>query len=125
LALVTGRRWAAGVLRTPEDIAPPAVVARALALQREWQGMAEPGVAQLLRDPRLLEAHKAMLPPPRRPHLDPIDVTLLSARTKVDEAEALDAALAELAKPELAAALGDAVALERLAALASSADRRG
>jgi membrane glycosyltransferase len=125
LALVTGRRWAAGVLRTPEDIAPPAVVARALALQREWQGMAEPGVAQLLRDPRLLEAHKAMLPPPRRPHLDPIDVTLLSARTKVDEAEALDAALAELAKPELAAALGDAVALERLAALASSADGRG
>jgi membrane glycosyltransferase len=125
LALLTGRHWAGGVLRTPEDIAPPAVVARALALQREWQGMAEPGVAQLLRDPRLLEAHKAMLPPPRRPHLDPIDVTLLSARTKVDEAEALDAALAELAKPELAAALGDAVALERLAALASSADRRG
>ncbi len=65
-----------------------------------------------------------MLPPPRRPRLDPIDVTLLSARTKIDEAETLTAALAGLAMTELAAALGDAVALERLAALASSTDRR-
>ncbi|HET6196706.1 MAG TPA: glucans biosynthesis glucosyltransferase MdoH, partial [Acetobacteraceae bacterium] len=39
LALLTGRRHAAGVLRTPEDLDPPPVVARATALQREWEAM--------------------------------------------------------------------------------------
>ena len=37
LALLTGRRRAGGLLRTPEDVEPPSVVARAAALQREWQ----------------------------------------------------------------------------------------
>jgi membrane glycosyltransferase len=124
LALVTGRRWAGGLLRTPEDVTPPGVVSRAATLQREWTARTNVDVSCLLRDRSLLEAHKAMLPPPRRPRLDPIDVTLLSARTKIDEAETLTAALAGLAMTELAAALGDAVALERLAALASSTDRR-
>jgi membrane glycosyltransferase len=125
LALVTGRRRAAGLLRTPEDVAPPGVVSRATALQHEWTARTKVDVSRLLSDRSLLEAHKAMLPPPRRPRLDPIDVTLLSARTKIDEAETLTAALAGLAMAELAAALGDAAALERLAALASSTDRHG
>jgi len=117
LALVTGRRWAGGVLRTPEDIAPPAVVARALALQGEWQQRAAPGVGGLLRDQVLLEAHKAMLPLPRRPRIDPIDPLLVQARAKLDEAETLDGALAVLPAPELTAVLGDAAALQRLSAL--------
>jgi membrane glycosyltransferase len=120
LALLTGRHWAGGVLRTPEDIAPPAVVARALALQGEWQERAAPGVGGLLRDRALLEAHKAMLPPPRRPRIDPIDPVLVQARAKLDEAVTLDDALAALPAQELTAALGDAAALQRLCALVTT-----
>ena len=80
LALLTGRRWSSGLLRTPEDLEPPPVVARAAALHREWQPAGAPDVARLLREPRLLAAHMAMLPPPRRPRLDPIDATLVLAR---------------------------------------------
>ena len=95
------------LLRTPEDTSPPQVVARAVALQREWMAVPTVGVAELLGDPTLLQAHRAMLPPARRPRVDPIDVTLLTARVKVDEAQTLDEALAVLNPPELAMALGN------------------
>ena len=36
MALTTSRRTGAGLLRTPEDVTPPPVVARARALQSEW-----------------------------------------------------------------------------------------
>ena len=117
LALLTGARRAGGLLRTPEDVAPPAVVARAPALHHEWQQREAPGVAQLLRDPSLLEVHKAMLPPPRRPRLDPIDPVLVQARAKLDEAETLEDALNGLQGPELTAILSNSAALETLRAL--------
>jgi membrane glycosyltransferase len=120
LALLTGdpsRR--AFLLRTPEGTTPPAVVARAGVLLREWQARALPGVRQLLGDSQLMRAHRAMLPLPRRPRIDPIDVTLLVAREKLAEAESLAEALAALAIPELASALADAPALEQLTVLAS------
>ena len=101
LALLTGRRWSSGLLRTPEDHEPPPVVARAVALHREWQSAGATDVARLLREPRLLDAHMAMLPPPRRPRLDPIDATLVLARAKLEEAEALDAAISALSATEL------------------------
>ena len=94
------------------------MVARAVALQREWQSAGATDVARLLREPRLLDAHTAMLPPPRRPRLDPLDATLVLARAKLEEADALEAAIAALSAPELTAALGDAAALRRLSALA-------
>ena len=91
LALVTGRRWAAwcaaharGHCAACRGCARVGVAAR---MAGRWPNLVS---HSLLRDPTLLEAHKAMLPPPRRPRLDPIDVTLLSARTKIDEAETLD-----------------------------------
>ena len=120
LALLTGTRMAGGLLRTPEDVAPPAVVARAMALQHEWQQRTVPNVARLLRDRSLLEAHQAMLPPPRRPRLDPIDPVLVQARAKLEEAETLQDALNALQAPELTAVLGDAAALETLRALADT-----
>ncbi|HET6194706.1 MAG TPA: glucan biosynthesis glucosyltransferase H, partial [Acetobacteraceae bacterium] len=83
-----------------------------------WEAMEPPDVARLLRDPRLLAAHTAMLPPPRRPGVDPLDPTLLLARARIEEAESLDAAIGSLSPQELAAALADAVALRRLSALA-------
>jgi membrane glycosyltransferase len=122
LALWTGRRWAgARLLRTPEEFEIPPVLARAASLQREWHAEAAPDVAGLLHEPRLLEAHEAMLPPPRRPRIDPIEVPLLLGRTKLDEAETFESALAALTKPELTAVLGDAAALQRLSVLAAAA----
>ncbi len=118
LVLMTSRRWRGPLLRTVEDAAPPSVVARAAVLQREWHAMGLPGVAGLLRDQALLEVHKAMLPPQRRPRLDPIDPILVQARAKLDEAETLDDALAALPAAELAAALGNGSALQRLCSLA-------
>jgi membrane glycosyltransferase len=118
LALLTGRRWSGGLLRTPEDVAPPAVVARAAALRREWPADGEAGVAQLLHDQQLLAAHTAMLPQQRRPRQDPLDAAIALSRAKLDEAETLQGALAALSPPELAAALGDATALQRLSVLA-------
>ena len=120
LALVTGERWAGGLLRTPEDVAPPDIIARAMALRQEWQDREAYGVPRLLRDPVLLAAHKAMLPPPRRPRQDPIDPVLVQARAKLDEAETLVEALAELSAVELTTALANAVALQRLCELADA-----
>ena len=40
LALLTGRRWAGGLLRTPEDVAPPPVVARAAGAATRMAGAA-------------------------------------------------------------------------------------
>jgi membrane glycosyltransferase len=122
LALLTGRRWlGAGLMRTPEEANPPAVVARAVVLQGEWRTAVSPGVLQLLRDPRLLAAHKAMLPPQRRPRVDPMDAVIALGRAKVEEAETLDGALAALSSAELAGVLGDTAALQRLAALVGGA----
>jgi membrane glycosyltransferase len=101
-------------------VAPPAVVARAAVLYREWETVIAPDMQRLLCDPDLRRAHEAMLPPARRPRLDPIDPVLVQARAKLDEAETLRDALANLPAAELTAALGDAAALRRLCALADS-----
>jgi membrane glycosyltransferase len=120
LAMLTSQRWAGGwLLRTPEEVDPPSVVARAAVLQREWQAMSGAGVPELLKDTRLLEAHKAMLPPPRRPRTDPVDPVLATARVKLEESETLTDALTALAGPELIGVLSDPAALQRLAALPS------
>ena len=73
---------------------------------------------RLLADPALLAAHRAMLPPPRRPRVDPIEVTPLLARAKLAEAETLADGWAALTPAERAAALADAEALDRMVALA-------
>lgn len=116
LAVMTARLGSRALLRTPEETDAPPVVVRAAALQREWRARAVPGIAEMLGDASLLRLHKAMLPPARRPRIDPIDVTLIAARTKVEEAETLDAALAALSSHELAVALADPAVLDRLAA---------
>jgi membrane glycosyltransferase len=115
MALMTGLRWSgAGLLRTPEDFDPPPVVARAAVLQREWELAALPDVVRMLRDPQLLEAHKAMLPPQRRRRLDPMDALVALGRAKLEEADTMEDALAALTPAELAAVLGDAGALKQL-----------
>jgi membrane glycosyltransferase len=116
----TLRRW--GVLWTPEETHPPAVLAHQRELQASVRGndaadrSGEP-VLRLARDERLRAAHIAMLPPPRRPRQDPIDAALLIGLVKVEEAENLMGALAALTTREKAAVLADRSGVERLLAL--------
>ncbi|MDJ0389356.1 glucans biosynthesis glucosyltransferase MdoH [Roseomonas sp. E05] len=124
LAALTARRDVGlglrrlGLLLTPEEAAPPLVLSRAKALTMEWRGIAgEADVARLFREPALLEAHRRMLPPPRRPRQDPFDPALLMGLAKLQEAQRLEEALC-LPRAELSAVLADARGVARLAALA-------
>ncbi len=108
-----------GLLRIPEEAAPPAVLARAVALQAAGRD-APPGdsLRRLLADPVLMAAHRAMLPPARVPGRDPFDPLLALGLAKLCEAGTLEAALALLTLPERAAVLGSASGLDRLLDLA-------
>ncbi|MGH6681193.1 MAG: glucans biosynthesis glucosyltransferase MdoH, partial [Bradyrhizobium sp.] len=126
LAAVTGQRRAGWALRgiglfcTPEETAPPSVVGRASELVRQLEHDADSdALARLLDDPDLLAAHAAMLPPSRRPRIDPVDATLLVARIKLDEARSLNEVWGGLTRAERLAVLMDEPALERLVALSS------
>jgi membrane glycosyltransferase len=134
LAALTGRRSLGvglrriGLLRIPEENHPPAVLRRAATLYREVVDREvvdrEVGresvlgdVATLLRDPDLLATHRQMLPPGRRPGIDPLDVALLTGAAKLAEADCLDSVWPKLDAAEKAAVLSDERALDRLVAL--------
>jgi membrane glycosyltransferase len=115
-----GRALAAiGLLRIPEERAPPEVLERAAALAaaRAADTVGE-AVATLARDPALLAAHRAMLPAGGTRQKGDYAVERLIGRAKIEDARDLNEALALLTPREKAAALGDRVALERLMALA-------
>ncbi len=107
-----------GLLRIPEEAAPPAVLARATALQAAGRDL-PPGLSlrRLLDDPGLMAAHRAMLPPERVPGRDPFEPLLALGLAKLDEAATLDGVLALLTLPERAAVLGSGQGLDRLHAL--------
>jgi membrane glycosyltransferase len=113
-----------GLLRIPEEARPPATLAEANTLYRELtalESLEESGLARLAHDPVLAEEHRRMLPPPRRKGQDPIDVPLLIALTRIEEAETATAAWTAMSRAERAAALGDAQALDGLLALPAPA----
>jgi membrane glycosyltransferase len=68
-------------------------------------------------DPILAEEHRCMLPPPRQKGQDPIDVPLLIALARIDEAETGVSAWNTMSREERAASLGNAEAFDRLLAL--------
>ncbi len=108
----------AGLLRTPEEAAPPDVLSRAAALHAELRdSRPEPtdAFARLRADPVLLAAHLAMLPAPRQPG-DPFDPALLLGLAKLDEAATVESAA--LTRAEKAAVLGNARGVARGVALA-------
>jgi membrane glycosyltransferase len=132
LAALTARRGAGlglrrlGLLRTPEETQPPDILLRTEALQTELRSgelAGRDGFRRLLQDPALLEIHLAMLPPPRRPGVDPLDPALLVGLAKLAEACDLDSAIAALTRAEKLAALGSAEAVRRVQTLAQSPGR--
>jgi membrane glycosyltransferase len=124
LAALTGRRsWGVGLrriglLRIPEEAHPPEVLRRATALCEVAREEPESeDVAALLADPVLLAAHRQMLPPGRRPGIDPLDVALLTGTAKLAEANRIDVVWPGMSTAEKAAVLSDGRALETLVAL--------
>jgi membrane glycosyltransferase len=122
LAALTATRFPAlaraGILRTPEDRTPPPALLRLGALQEHYTEPSRDPLRRLLGEPRLLAAHLAMLPPPRR-RGEPHDPSLLVGRAKIEEADGIPEALDSLTRPELSAVLGDHAALRRLQELAA------
>jgi len=102
-----------GLLRIPEEQAPPAVLAAAERLQAELHAAEETAFRHLAADPRLLLTHSAMLPPPRALGA-PFNPALLMGLAKLEEAPTLDAAAAALTRQETAAVLADARGLALL-----------
>jgi membrane glycosyltransferase len=124
LAALTSRRDGGfarlGLLRIPEEVHPPDVLGGAASRYRDLVAAAADdklaAPERLLRDPALLVAHRAMLPLPRRPGIDPLDVPLLTGRAKLEEARDLDSGWTLMTREERAACLADAEALDLITA---------
>ncbi len=112
-----GLRWL-GLLATPEERSPPAILVHAREARAGFAEAAGAGLPRLLTDPVLLAAHRRMLPRPRVRGRDPIDPALVLGLARVAEADRLDDALCSLQRGELLALLGDRDGLDRLAELA-------
>lgn len=109
----------ARLLMTPEQGAPPPVLSRAFELTAQLGGHrdVEEAVSQLVANPVLLQAHRAMMPDFGERVPGDYAPERLVARAKVHDAPSLADALKLLTPREKAAALGDDKALERLLAL--------
>ena len=106
-----------GLLLTPEERAPPAVLIRANELAADcWPADSDGPIDMLARDDQLRAAHFAMLgaSPVRRK--GDIDVHLVVARAKIDAADSRAEAVSMLGAKEVFAVLADRRALEMLLA---------
>jgi len=123
LAALTARRSLGlalrrvGLLRIPEENRPADVLRRAAALYRDRADRPGASIHQLIDDPALRAAHCRMLPPGRRPRIDPINVALLTAIAKLEEAGSLDTVWPELSVAEQSAVLSDERALTLIGTL--------
>jgi membrane glycosyltransferase len=109
-----------GLLRTPEEHAPPAIALRANELQRRNAGFAfddQDGLASLYRDPDLRERHVEMLSPASRRRRGEIETDRALAEAKLADAETLEEALNWLKPKERIAVLRDPALLTRLVGL--------
>ena len=114
-----------GLLRIPEEVRPPATLANSNALYQELkaaEAVEEGALARLVRDPLLAEAHSRMLPPPRKRGQDPIDVPLLVAVARIEEADTAITAWSAMNREERVAVLGNAQALGRLLLLGAATE---
>ena len=106
-----------GLLHTPEEARPPSVLAQADSLYRQLKEAEQVGdnaLTRLSRDTLLAEAHRRMLPPPRRRGRDPIDVPLLIALAHIADADTSLEAWNAMSREERVAALTNPEALDRL-----------
>jgi membrane glycosyltransferase len=109
-----------GLLTTPEEIAPPAVLQRANELACEW-ATTHPQLtdvfARLASDAQLRALHAMMLPATSERRKGEYDVDLLLGLAKLDDADSLEEASALLSDREKLAVLGNRTGFERLCQL--------
>jgi membrane glycosyltransferase len=131
LSWASGQRWIGlglrriGLLRTPEETSPPAVVARANALADELARVgrdADDALVSLHTDPQFRAVHEAYLPERPRHRLGDVDVQLAVATVKLSDAETVEDACAWLTPKERVAALGDRALIALLARLPRAAE---
>ena len=112
-------RWLrrAGLLVSPEETSPPAVLTRANELAARFASAPQAGLRRLLGDPALLAAHHALLPPPPQRRRGDVDVALAVGLAKLADCTSLTEAEAILTRQEKMAVLSDARGVDRLVAL--------
>jgi membrane glycosyltransferase len=105
------------LLRTPEEHAPPEVLGRAMQHAAMLRPVpSEATILAMLRDRHLVEAHLAMLPEAGSRRKGEIDLPLLTALAKIDDADTAAEALDMLTRAECFTALGSREAMRRLLA---------
>lgn len=105
----------AGLLLTPEESSPPAIVTRANALQAQNAALGHDGLdalRALYAAPDLRAAHEAMLPAPPPRARGQLEADRVMAQAKIVDAETIDDALAWLKPKELMVVLHDRALLD-------------
>ena len=108
-----------GLLQISEERSPPPLLVHAAALRATLDPKApEDAIQRLMRDPALLQKHRAMLPPPRVRGHGPLNPALVLGLAKLEDVDSIDAVSAMLTQAEIVAILGANQALDRLEQLA-------
>jgi membrane glycosyltransferase len=106
-----------GLLATPEEVEPPAVLRRTNELTYEWATTC-PQITdvfvRLASDAQLRALHAAMLPTTHERRKGEYDVDLLLGLAKLDDADSLEEASSLLSNREKLAVLGNRTGFERL-----------
>ena len=109
-----------GLLTTPEEIEPPAVLQRANELACEWaptRPQLSDVLARLASDAQLRALHAMMLPATPERRKGEYDVDLLLGLAKLDDADSLEEASTLLSDREKLAVLGNRTGFERFCQL--------
>jgi len=123
IALLTSSgRSTSALFATPEQTAPPPVLARANDLANAAHPLAAGPLQALRRDPALLQAHLKNLPAPRPRGRGEVDSHLAIARAKIEDAQSFDEAVSWLTPREAFAVLHAPPVLMALLALPPGAE---
>jgi membrane glycosyltransferase len=109
-----------GLLVTPEEIAPPAVLQRANELVYTWAAtrpQCTEAFAWLAHDAQLRALHAMMLPATSKRRKGEYDVDVLLGLAKLDDADSVEEAATLLSEREKLAVLGHRAGFERLCQL--------
>ncbi len=108
-----------GLLRTPEETAPPAVLEtmRAHLPRYEAAVLDAPGLARIARDERLRATHNAVTDRPLPRPRGTVDPATALATAKINEARTIDEAVSFLTPSERAAVIATPELIERLGEL--------
>jgi membrane glycosyltransferase len=115
-----------GLLRTPEETSPPAVVERAntLAAELALSGRDHDDALQAISaDPALRAVHESFLAEAPRHRRGEVDVETAVAAAKLNDAQTLEDAHAWLTPRERVAVLGDRALIAMLTRLSNAGDR--